>query len=101
MRLSDDKISHMAFKVTDRLEADNRVKFLRPKNVVRACIKRTIVSELQLEDQVLALILAKLEAMKSLKPNSPKWEAHLERLYREEMDKRGRHWDINARDVLR
>lgn len=101
MRLSDDKVSDIAFKLADRLETDDRIRFSAPKNVVRACINRTITAELQLEDRVIQEVLAKIDAMKSLKPNSPKWEGHFERLYQQEMDKRGRHWEISAREVLR
>ena len=101
MRLNDDKISDITFKMTLQLEKDERAKFLAPANVIRACIKRTITSELQLEDEVVQIVLERLERMKSVKRDSLKWEGHFERLYVQEMAKRGRRWDINVRDVLR
>ncbi|RLC47985.1 MAG: hypothetical protein DRH70_02090 [Candidatus Coatesbacteria bacterium] len=101
MRLSDDKISDIAFKLTDRLKEDERVRFVASENVVRAAIRRTITSELKLEDEVIQIVLGKLDAMKSVKRDTPKWEAHFERLYAAEMAKRGRQWDINVRDVFR
>ncbi len=101
MRLSDDKISDIAFQLTDQLDRDERVSFVASANVVRACIRRTITLELKLEDEVIQIVLSKLDAMKSVKPDTPKWEGHFERLYVAEMAKRGRQWDINARDVLR
>jgi len=101
MRLSDDKINDLAFNLTDRLDRDERARCVASVNVVRACIRRTITSELQLEDEVVQIVLRRLDAMKSVKPETPKWEGHFERLYAAEMAKRGRQWDINARDVLR
>jgi len=101
MRLNDDKISDIAFKMTEHLEKDERAKFVTSANIIRACVKRTITSELQLEDEVIGIVLQRLEGMKSVKRDSVKWEGHFERLYVQEMAKRGRHWDINARDVLR
>jgi len=101
MRLSDDKISDITFKLTLQLEKDERAKFLTSANVVRACIKRTITSELELEDEVIRIVLDRLEGMKSVKRESIKWEGHFERLCAQEMAKRGRHWEISARDVLR
>lgn len=101
MRLNDDKISDITFKMTLQLEKDDRAKFLTSVNVIRACIKRTIVSELQLEDEVIQIVLQRLEGMKSVNRDSVKWEGHFERLYVQEMAKRGRHWDIDARGVLR
>ena len=101
MRLSEDKISDITFKMTEQLEGDDRAKFLTSANVIRACIKRTITSELELEDEVVRIVLQRLEGMKSVKRDTVKWEGHFERLYVQEMAKRGRHWDINARDVLR
>ena len=101
MRLNDDKISDIAFKLTERLQKDKRVNFLTSANVIRACINRTIVSELHLEEKVIQIVLQRLERMKSVKRDSPKWEGHFERLCAEEMAKRGRHWGISARDVLR
>ena len=101
MRLSDDKISDIAFKLTDRLDRDERARFVAPANVVRACIRRTITSELKLEDEVVQIVLRRLDAMQSVKRDTPQWEGHFERLYAEEMAKRGRQWDINARDLFR
>jgi len=100
MRLNDDKISDIAFKLTERLEKDGRVKFLTSANVIRACIRRTIFSELQLEDEVIRIVLQRLEGMQSVKRDTPKWEGHFERLYSQEMAKRGRHWEVNARSIL-
>lgn len=101
MRLSDEKINYIAFLVTEELEADKRVSFLVSKNMIRASIKQSITSELQLEDEVVKIVLERLSALKSVKKNSPEWEGHFERLYREEMAKRGRDWEISAREVLR
>ena len=101
MRLNDDKISDIAFNLAERLQKDKRVNFLTSVNVIRACINRTIVSELNLEEEVIQIVLQKLERMKSLTRDSPKWEGHFERFCAEEMAKRGRHWDISARDALR
>ncbi len=101
MRLNDDKISDITFKMTLQLEKDERAKFLTSANVIRACIKRTITSELQLEDEVVQIVLDRLEGMKSVKRDSLKWEGHFERLYVQEMAKRGRRWDISVRDVFR
>ena len=101
MRLNDDKISDIAFNLAERLQKDKRVNFLESVNVIRARINRTIVSELHLEEEVIQIVLQKLERMKSVKRDSPKWEAHFERFCAEEMAKRGRHWDISARDAFR
>ncbi|MCD6327490.1 DUF507 family protein [bacterium] len=101
MRLNDDKISDIAFNLTDRLEQDSRVEFIAPKNSVRARVSRSITSELQMEDDVIRIVTEMIDAMKSVKRDSKQWDAHFERLYKQEMAKRGRDWDINARDVHR
>ncbi|MBN1593907.1 MAG: DUF507 family protein [Candidatus Coatesbacteria bacterium] len=101
MRLNDDKISDIAFRLTDHLAKDKRVHFLVSPNIIRACINRTITAELRLEDEIVQLVLDKLEHMASVKRDSPKWEGHFERMCASELAKRGRNWEIGAREVLK
>ena len=99
MRLNDDKINDIAYKLTDHLGGREKVRLLAPKNVVRARIARTIFEELKLEEDVVRTVIDKIDAMRSVKRGSDKWDQHFERIFSEEMAKRGRDWEMSATEL--
>jgi len=91
MMLSEDKISHLSHVLLKGLVAKKLVDVVEDESKVRTEIKRTIVSELKIGEEMDVVIRKKLQSFsKKIVEGSPEWEILYRKFYREEEIKRGR-----------
>jgi len=91
MMLSEDKISHLSHVLLKGLVGRKLVAVVEEESKVRAEIKRTIVGELKIGEEMDAIIRRKLQSFsKKIVEGSPEWEILYRKFYREEEIKRGR-----------
>jgi hypothetical protein len=89
--LSEDKVSHLSHVLLKGLVGKKLVNVLEEEGKVRAEIKRTIVAELKIGEDMDAMIRRKLQSFsKKIVEGSPEWEILYRKFYREEEIKRGR-----------
>jgi hypothetical protein len=89
--LSEDKVSHLSHVLLKGLVGRKLVKVIEEEGKVRAEIKRTIIAELKIGEEMDAVIRRKLQSFsKKLVEGSPEWEILYRKFYREEEIKRGR-----------
>ena len=89
--LSEDKVSHLSHVLLKGLVGRKLVNVLGEESKVRAEIKRTIIAELKIGEEMDAVIRRKLQSFsKKIVEGSPEWEILYRKFYREEEIKRGR-----------
>lgn len=93
MMLSDDKIfhlSHMLFKgLKERKLID--IEDIDDESKVRAEIKRTVIAELKIGEEIDSVVRKKLQSFsRKIFEGSPEWEIMYKKFFREEEIKRGR-----------
>jgi len=91
MMLSDDKISHLSHIILKGLIGQKLVGPVQDEAAVRREIKRTIVSELKIGEEIDELVRKKLQSFsKKLIEGTPEWEVLYRKYFREEEIKKGR-----------
>jgi hypothetical protein len=91
MMLSEDKISHLTHILLKGLADKKLIEVLEAEGKVRTEMKRTIVSELRVGEEIDAGVRRKLQSFsKKIVEGSPEWEVLYKKYYREEEIKRGR-----------
>jgi uncharacterized protein len=91
MMLSDDKISHLAHMLLKGLTEKKLIRVEEDEGKVRTEIKRTIVSELKVGEEIDANVRSKLQSFsKKMVEGSPEWEILYKKFFREEEIKKGR-----------
>ncbi|TAN38136.1 MAG: DUF507 family protein [Nitrospirae bacterium] len=91
MMLSEDKISHLTHVLLKQLMAHDLIDLIEDESDVRREIKRTIVSELKVGEEIDEIVRKKLQSFsKKLIEGSPEWEVMYRKIFREEEIKRGR-----------
>ncbi|MFZ5906020.1 MAG: DUF507 family protein [Nitrospirota bacterium] len=91
MMLSDDKISHLAHVLLKGLTEKKLIQVEEDEGKVRTEIKRTIVSELKVGEEIDTVVRKKLQSFsKKMVEGSPEWEILYKKFYREEEIKKGR-----------
>jgi hypothetical protein len=91
MMLSDDKISHLSHVLLKDLIAQGLVGPVADEAAVRREVKRTVVLELKLGEEIDEIVRKKLQSLsKKLIEGSPEWEVLYKKYFREEEIKRGR-----------
>ncbi len=91
MMLSDDKISHLSHVLLKGLLEKQLIEKLEEEGKIRAEIKRTIISELKIGEEIDAIVRKKLQSFsKKIIEGSPEWEVLYKKFFREEEIKRGR-----------
>jgi uncharacterized protein len=91
MMLSEDKISHLSHMLLKELLAKKLVEAAGEEGKIRAEIKRTIVSELKVGEDIDFVVKKKLQSFsKKVVEGSPEWEILYRKYFREEEIKRGR-----------
>jgi hypothetical protein len=89
--LSEDKVSHLSHVLLKGLVGKKLVNVIEEEGKVRAEIKRTIIAELKIGEEMDAVIRRKLQSFsKKIVEGSPEWEILYRKYYREEEIKRGR-----------
>ncbi|MFN3740717.1 MAG: DUF507 family protein [Thermodesulfovibrionales bacterium] len=91
MNLSDDKITHLSNLVLKGLLEKKLIKLKEEHSVVRKEIRRSIVEELKIGEEIDQIVRKKLQSSsKKLVEGSPEWEVLYKKFFREEEIKRGR-----------
>lgn len=89
--LSDDKISHLSHMLLKGLLERKAVALIEEESKVRTEIKRTVVSELKVGEEIDSAVRKKLQSFsKKIPEGSPEWEILYRKFFREEEIKRGR-----------
>jgi hypothetical protein len=91
MMLSEDKISHLSHVLLKDLISQNLVGLIEDEAAIRREIKRTIVSELRIGEEIDEIVRRKLQSFaKKLIEGTPEWEVLYKKFFREEEIKKGR-----------
>jgi hypothetical protein len=91
MMLSDDKISHLSHVLLKGLLERKAIVPVEEDSKLRTEIKRTIVSELKVGEEIDSVVRKKLQSFsKKIAEGSPEWEILYKKFFREEEIKRGR-----------
>ncbi|MDA8078446.1 MAG: DUF507 family protein [Nitrospiraceae bacterium] len=91
MMLSEDKISHLSHVLLKSLIKGNLVELLTDESAIRKEIKRTIVGELKVGEEIDQNVRKKLQSFsRKLIEGSPEWEVLYKKFFREEEIKKGR-----------
>jgi hypothetical protein len=89
--LSEDKISHISHVLLKGLLERDLVSAAEEEGKIRAEIKRSIVSELKIGEDMDAAVRKKIQSFsKKVVEGSPEWEILYRKFFREEEIKRGR-----------
>jgi len=91
MMLSEDKISHLSHVLLKGLIQQGLVELVEDEGAIRREIKRSIVSELKIGEEIDEIVKKKLQSFsKKLIEGSPEWEVLYRKFFREEEIKKGR-----------
>jgi hypothetical protein len=89
--LSEDKISHLSHVLLKGLMGKGIISITGEEGKVRAEIKRTIVSELKIGEEMDFAVRKKIQSFsKKVVEGSPEWDILYKKFFREEEVKRGR-----------
>jgi len=89
--LSEDKISHLSHILLKNIIAEDIAALLEEESSIRREIKRTIISELKIGEEIDAVVRKKLQSFsKKLIEGTPEWEVMYKKFFREEEIRRGR-----------
>ena len=90
MMLTDDKISHLSHILFKSLIDRDLIDFNGDEGAIRREIKRSIISELKIGEDIDQIVRRKLESFsKKVIEGSPEWEVLYKKYFREEEIKRG------------
>jgi len=91
MMLSEDKISHLSHVLLKNFLDKNLVEVKEDEGTIRREIKRTIVFELKIGEEIDQIVKKKLQSLsRKVIEGSPEWEVLYKKYFREEEIKRGR-----------
>jgi len=91
VRLSDDKISHLTHVLLKGLLDMDLIALNEEEPDVRKAIKRAIVAELKIGEEMDDAARRKIESMsRPIAEGSPEWEVLYKKFFREEEIRRGR-----------
>jgi hypothetical protein len=91
MMLSDDKITHLSHILLKGLKEKKLIEVTEEESKIRAEIKRSIISELKIGEEIDSAVRRKLQSFsKKIVEGSPEWEILYKKFYKEEEIKRGR-----------
>lgn len=89
--LSGDKVSHLSHVLLKGLVERRIISPLDDEGKIRAEIKRTIVSELKIGEEIDASARKKIRSFsRNVAEGSPEWDIMYKKYFREEEVKRGR-----------
>lgn len=91
MRLSDDKISHLTHIVLKGLLDKKAVTALAEEGAIRREIRRVMIKELKLAEEMDEAIRKKINSYsKKVPEGTPEWDVLYHRFFQEESVKKGR-----------
>jgi len=89
--LSEDKISHLSHVVLKGLRDKKLIEMIEDESKIRREIKRTIVLEMKIGEEIDSIIRKKLQSFsRKIVEGSPEWEILHKKFFKEEEVKRGR-----------
>ena len=90
MRLSEEKITHLASLVVDRLWDDDFIDFKMQESRFRAEVERVIFEDLKIEDEISNEAIERIETYKRDIPyGTDEWKILYERFFEEISARRG------------
>ena len=91
MMLSDDKISHLSHVLLKGFTERQLIEKVEEDGKIRAEIKRTLISELKVGEEIDSVVRKKLKSFsRKIIEGSPEWEVLYKKFFKEEEVKRGR-----------
>lgn len=91
MMLSEDKITHLTHVLLKGLIEKKLVELIEDEGMIRREIKRIIISDLKISEEIDSVIRKKLQSFsRKIVEGSPEWEVLYRKFFREEEVKRGR-----------
>jgi hypothetical protein len=91
MMLSEDKVSHLSHVLLKKLLDQKLLELNEEEGAIRREIKRTIISELRIGEEIDQVVRKKLQSFsKKVIEGSPEWEVMYRKFFREEEIKKGR-----------
>ncbi len=88
MRLSEDRISHIAHLITDGIWKDDIVDFVDEAKVLQET-KRSITDHLMIEDAIDDMVRGKIRSIaRPIPEGSKEWEVMYKKYYQEEIAKK-------------
>lgn len=91
MMLSDDKITHLSHVFIKGLKDKKLITMLEEEGKIRSEVKRIIISELKVGEEIDAVVRKKLQSFKKkIVEGSPEWDILYKKFFKEEEVKRGR-----------
>ena len=91
MMLSEDKISHLSHVLLSGIMGQKVVELIEDEATIRREIKRTIVAELKIGEEIDQIVRNKILSLsKRVIEGSPEWDVMYKKYFREEEIKRGR-----------
>ncbi len=91
MILNEDKISHIAHLVLNGLKNDPQVKLLGQPHQVLKEIKRSLVSEMEIDDEIDSAVRHRLASYKrKIVEGSSEWDVLYRKAFEEALKRRGR-----------
>ncbi len=90
MKLSQEKIAHLAGRVVDRLLDDDLIDFRMSEQRLRSGLEGILSADLRIEDEIAGEAIARIESHKRDIPHgSDEWHILFERYFREIAARRG------------
>ncbi|NCO67315.1 MAG: DUF507 domain-containing protein [Nitrospirae bacterium CG_4_10_14_0_8_um_filter_41_23] len=91
MMLTDDKILHLSHVILKGLIGKKLIEVIEEEGKVRAEIKRAVISELKIGEEIDSVVRRKLQSFsRKIVEGSSEWEILYKKFFREEEVKRGR-----------
>ncbi|MBE0425286.1 MAG: DUF507 family protein [Nitrospirae bacterium] len=91
MMLSNEKISHLSHILLKGLMERKLIEKIEEESKIRAEIKRIIISELKVGEDIDSVVRKKLQSFsRKIVEGSPEWEVLYKKFFKEEEVKKGR-----------
>lgn len=91
MILSDDKISHISHLLIEGIKKERLAKLIADEVSALREIKKIILAELKMDDEIDAMARKKLESYsRKIIENSPEWDVLYQKFFKEELKKKRR-----------
>lgn len=91
MILSDDKINHISHLILEGIKKERLAKLIADEVIALREIKRIILSEMKMDDEIDAVVRRKLESYsRKIIENSPEWDVLYQKFFKEELKKKRR-----------
>jgi hypothetical protein len=90
MRISEDKMAHMAARVVDRLWDDDLIDFKMTEGRLKQEVRAILADDLKIEDEISNEAIARIESYKRDIPyGSDEWKILYDRFFEEIATRRG------------